>query len=524
MQRPRSGNLTAALVAFGALELLVNRIVAHLFSSGVALTPAAATHGWRFVGDAGPLLFYLTAVLALGLFVAALGGLLRRGELYPRTIRFSVAVIGIVFALFSARALVRGQMPPRHFLFLELAFAFLAMLTAAALLSSKAPGRVKAGVALFAAPGVFHAFAVLLSSWRVEGMGLPLAAVTLATAGESALVLAGILAPLTLSPRPFAERRWRLPLAVAASLTGLLVIALSVRFDLVQATVLYGLRIADLPRVGTLSGVAHVAAFFGWCYATAELVADKGGMRLAGYGLVLLALGGYEPGSQVEISLSLLGVLALAVGELRAAPYADRSAIRVPTAAWRAYIGRLVTAVADGTGPEDVRPEAIWVEDGELEINRIHAHRRDQPVSIKMRRRRGALIELDVTVGAAGKALPDGSIERHRRWLARSPENRLKLERRKTGDSAFDQKFSIHGYVPLGDEELRRRVARQQSDGVSTLWRGHAAHYVLSHPGGDAGAPPPFAGKVEGDAPVAAIVALVDTLADLVAASAVEPE
>ena len=54
--------------------------------------------------------------------------------------------------------------------------------------------------------------------------------------------------------------------------------------------------------------------------------------------------------------------------------------------------------------------------------------------------------------------------------------------------------------------------------------RGHAAHYVLSHPGADAGAPPPFAGLVEGDAPVAAIVALVDTLADLVAASVVEPE
>ena len=58
MQRPRSGNLTATLVAFGVLELLVNRVFAHLFSSGVALTPAATTHGWRLVGDAGPLLFY----------------------------------------------------------------------------------------------------------------------------------------------------------------------------------------------------------------------------------------------------------------------------------------------------------------------------------------------------------------------------------------------------------------------------------------------------------------------------------
>jgi hypothetical protein len=520
MRRPRSGNLTAALVAFAALELLVNRVFARLFAPGVALSAGSGAQGSRLLGDAGPLLFYLTAVLALGVFVAALAGLVRRGELYPRAIRISVAVIALFFAVFSSRALVRGQMPPRHFLFLELGFAFLSMLTVIGLVSTRAPARVKAGVALFAMPGVLHAFAVVLSSWRVEGIGLSLVAVTLATAGESALVLAGIAAPFALSPRPFAERRWPLPLAVATGLTTALVIALAIRFDLVQATVLYGLRIIDLPRLGSLSGVAHMAAFFGWCYATTELIADKGGMRLAGYGLVLLALGGYEPGSQLEISLSLLGIIALAVGELRAAPYADRSGARVPTASWRAYVGRLVTAVSDGSGPEDARPEAVWVEDGELEINRIHAHRRGHAVSIKLRRRRGTLTELDVAIGALGHGPPDASVERHRRWLARSPEHRLQLSRVKTGDSAFDQKFSVHGQAPLADEDLRRRVARQQGDGVLTLWRGTAARYLLSHPSSDSGAPAPFAGVVDGAAAVATIVDLVDTLADLVQASA----
>ena len=42
-------------------------------------------------------------------------------------------------------------------------------------------------------------------------------------------------------------------------------------------------------------------AFFGWMYATVELISDKGGMRLVGYGLVLLALGGYEQASPVEL-------------------------------------------------------------------------------------------------------------------------------------------------------------------------------------------------------------------------------
>ena len=52
----------------------------------------------------------------------------------------------------------------------------------------------------------------------------------------------------------------------------------------------------------------------------------------------------------------------------------------------------------------------------------------------------------------------------------------------KTGDVTFDQKFSVHGAAPLGDAELRHRIASQQGDGVLTLWSGNAARYLLTHP------------------------------------------
>jgi hypothetical protein len=129
-------------------------------------------------------------------------------------------------------------------------------------------------------------------------------------------------------------------LLVATLLTAGFVIVLGVRFDLMQASVLYGLRI-ELPRLGSLAGIAHVVAFFGWTYATVELLRDKAGMRLAGYGLVLLALGGYEAGSPVELALSLLGLMALGVGELRAAPYAGRR------------MARLHRPAGDGAGGSD---------------------------------------------------------------------------------------------------------------------------------------------------------------------------
>ena len=97
-------------------------------------------------------------------------------------------------------------------------------------------------------------------------------------------------------------------------------------------------------RCGSVAGVAYVIALFGWSYATVELLADKAGMRLCGYGLVLLALGGYDAGSPVELTLSLLGLVAVSVGELRAAPYADRRS----TARHRRRVARLRRPPGDG--------------------------------------------------------------------------------------------------------------------------------------------------------------------------------
>ena len=157
---------------------------------------------------------------------------------------------------------------------------------------------------------------------------------------------------------------------------------------------------------------------------------------------------------------------------------ASRSGAR-SSAGWR-------PASATAPVPTRRRPEAIVVAEGELEVSRIQTHRRGQPVTIKLMRKRGTPVELEASFGNAGHAAADASIERHRHWLARSPEHKLKLPRVKTGDLSFDQKFSVHGAAPLADAELRRRLERQQGDGVLTLWKGSAARYQLAHPGSDA--------------------------------------
>jgi hypothetical protein len=510
--RPRAGNLTAALVVVALLELGLNRLAGQLFMPRATLALGGGSRASSALAATGPFLFQLTAVLALIVLVAGFAGLLRRGELYPRAVRVSVGVIALIFAVLSAQALLRGQLPPQFFIYLETCFGFLSLLTAIAFAATPTAPRVKVGVLLLALPGVLHAAAVFCL-----GRGAS-AATPIAAGGEIVLVAAAAAAPLLLPPRPFRERRWRLPLAIASALTALFVVGLALRYDLMQASALYGLRM-DLPPLGSIAGVAYVFGLFGWSYATVQLAADKGGMRLCGYGLGLLALGGYDVGSPVELTLSLLGLVAVAVGELRAAPYADRSLPRVSPADWKDFVGRLATALGDGTEPDGTPPQAVIAEEEEVEVSRIQTHRRGTPILIKLLRRRGTLVEIDAVFGQAGREAPNASVERHRRWLARSPEHRLKLHRVKTGDLAFDQKFSVHGAAPLADAELRRRIARQQGDGVLTFWSGGAARYLLSNPSSVAEAPPAFAGQVGGAAPVDEIVAIVDTLADLVEAS-----
>jgi hypothetical protein len=516
--------LTALLVAVAVLEFIVNRLAGRLFFPRPALTSG----GWRtthVINAAGPFLFQLTAFLGLAVLVAAFAGLFRRGELYPRAIRFSTAVFAVVFSVLCGWAVFSGGIQARPFVFTQACYAFLALLTGFGFALGKAPVRLKLGVAVFALPGALHAFGYVAARLAGEGHGvmpavrrsLSQAAPAFMGAGEVALLLAGVLAPLLLPPRPFRERRWQIPLAVATVLTVVFVSALAWRFDVIAASALYGLRL-ELPPPTSPAGIAHVLAFFGWMFATVELISDKGGMRLVGYGLVLLALGGYEQASPVELCLSVLGLMAVAVGELRALPYTDRNVPRVGVSEWRAFVGRLAAGVGDGTGPDETRPEAVVVAEGELEVSRIQTHRRGQPVTIKLMRKRGTPIELDASYGNAGHAAADASIERHRRWLERSPEHKVRLPRVKTGDMSFDQKFSVHGSAPLADAELRRRLERQQGDGILTIWRGSAARYQLSQPsGGDA--PAAFAGQVDGAAPVQSIVEIVDMLADIVDAS-----
>src|SRR5262245_53083549 len=129
IRRARTGNLTAWLVFVAVLEFAVNRLAGRLFFPRPALI-AGGSHTTQAVSRAGPYLFQLTAILALVVLVAAFVGLFRRGELYPRAIRFSTIVIALCFSVLCGWAVFSGGIQAQLFAWTQICFAFLALLTA----------------------------------------------------------------------------------------------------------------------------------------------------------------------------------------------------------------------------------------------------------------------------------------------------------------------------------------------------------------------------------------------------------
>jgi hypothetical protein len=236
---------------------------------------------------------------------------------------------------------------------------------------------------------------------------------------------------------------------------------------------------------------------------------------------LLLAFAGYQVASPVELTLSLLGLLSIAVGELRAGEHRPAPR-RADEAEWRSYVGRLATAACDSVAdnPGNQPAEAVVVKEGDREVGRIRGRRRGKPFSLRFMRRRGRMAELEATVGEPGTASPDATIERHRSWLARSPEQRLPLPRVKTGDAAFDQKLSVHGEALLGEESQRRRLMETIGNGVLILWRGKASRYRLSYGSNNvepAGIDPSFAVEADGSIAVGPVLEILDMLDTAVA-------
>jgi hypothetical protein len=514
-RRSPHGNLTAALVVVALLEFVFHRLVGRLF-----LSPGCSSALSCLLPRLGPYFLFLSGVLATGLLAVALARLLERGELFPRGVRFAIAVFSTVFLLIVSWSLIYGRAPERYQTHLETSFGFVVLLMLASVAGHSSPpaaprgglSRAKVGFALFALPSLLHLAAAmsLRVGWLREGSPGSSVLVLLA---EGLWLLAGIASPALLLIGQTSRARLATALGFAAGSSAFFFVALLGRYDLIQTLALYGLRL-ELPHAMTMMGFGYALALFGFVTTTTALLLKPGGARLTGLGLCLLGLAGFQTSSPVELSLALCGLLAMATGIVRGVgegpSFSDLSPGR-----WRAVLGSVTMALADPQSPE-MEPSTIQVltgDDAGSDDSRIHGTRRSHKFSLRFVRGRGRVDSFRAEVGTPGDDTPDATIESHERWLARRPEERPGFERVRTGDMAFDRRLGVYGEIALGDHQLRRKLLHH-ADGSFTFWRGRAARFITVRDGRSGRIPSII--PETGSPSTPAIVEVLDTLIELV--------
>jgi hypothetical protein len=311
MTHARRLNLTAALAVAAAADLLLHRLLDRLF------LPQHATGVARWAEDLGQFAFHLGGVLGLLVLVGALFSLLRRGDLFPRGMRYAVAIIALFFVTVAAAGILCLRLPDRYLVHLKTSHAFLSWFIALALWRGPGARRNKVGVTLFALPAMLQTVALFADRL---GATPPLPA-EIARAAEICALLAAALSPLLLGPDPTPEAKRRgLWGAGAGVLTlAVLVVALVGRFDLVQTLTLYGFRL-DLPPLASPGAVTYVAlviaAFVGLAMSAVWTLGEPS-TRLVGYGLLLTGAAGYQALSPSHVVFAVCGLLAMAAGVSR---------------------------------------------------------------------------------------------------------------------------------------------------------------------------------------------------------------
>jgi len=303
-------NLTALLALSALADLIFFRIL-----SAVFLPSQNGTSGERWVASFALFVSNFSGILALLLAVVALLHALRSEQVFPRSMRITVSTVGLFFSGLASLG-VLWLLAPGYHIHLRISHGFLVFFLVLGVWRGTRPWRSKLAIALFALPIVLQAAALFVHrmGWsRVDpGQILRLAhAITLAAMTS---------APILVVPWPWRKSRGAIIVGVGTVLAAALSVATVLRFDLVQAAAYYGLRV-DLTGLASsaerLYVGALIAAFACVGAATAGCLVEKGGSRLAGWGLLLLAVAGMETGSSKPALFTLCGLLALAIATAR---------------------------------------------------------------------------------------------------------------------------------------------------------------------------------------------------------------
>jgi hypothetical protein len=452
-------SLTALLVVSAAAELLVNRIGAHLVGRTSVVFP--------LVDRSGLFVLHFTGLLAAVLACWGIAVLLRDGRLLGVLGRTAVGIAALCFLpLATVGTIFRvSETLAAH---ASSAFALLLVTLVVALLSRPAALRHKLGVIYLAAPMLLHGYSYLtqqLPALAPHGDYADLPS-RLFEAGEHMVVVGAYASFLFFSP----AARWTsllepLPTAVAAVVAGCATILVQAAFPVAAQAAYYGLGL-DLPS--PMGSALHLAGLFFFALTVGRLLARPGPPRAMAYGLLLVALAGYQLRAAHQLLLCAIGVLLLvraalaAAAEHEAPASADAAAARPLSADdWRRCLGAL-------DAKDGISGETVVLENVSAQIVRWRGARATVPLSLRIAIRRGQPLELEVAAGRVPTDAPAVELTRPRSWLG-SPGAALRFTVRdrpeladplRAGALREDLERLIRGTLRIWPEEGVQYTAR----------------------------------------------------------------
>lgn len=299
-------NLTALLALAALTELLLFRVASSVFLPSNEMTLAE-----RWLVAAGLFAANFSSILALILTVVGLVSAMGGGGVFPRSMRITVSTIGLFFCVLAGMGIV-WDLVPQLKVHLRISHAFLTFFLALGIWLGSSQRRFKVGITLFALPFVVQAFVIFSKrmAWTHA------AATELAWLAHATSLAAMVAAPFLLRPERWSRLRVLGAMAAGVLLAAGFAAALIRRFDLVQATLAYGLHIEIYGLDSTAERIysgALVAAYACLDAGVVGSLAGSGRSRLVGWGLLLMGVAGAEISSAKAALFTLCGLLSLAV-------------------------------------------------------------------------------------------------------------------------------------------------------------------------------------------------------------------
>jgi hypothetical protein len=311
--------LTAALAVAALADLVLFRVASAAF-----LPSHSGTTGERWLAGVALFASNLSGVLALVLAFTAMLFALGSDQIFPKSMRITVSTIGLFFCALAGIG-VLGDLAPQYQVHLRISQGFLAFFLAFGSWHGERARRAKLAITLFAGPIVLQALAVF---WFRMGWARPTPA-GMARVAHAGTLGAMIVAPFLVAPWPASRLRAVAMVLCGAILAAAGTAAVVLRFDLVQAALFYGLRVDLAGLASTTERVYSAALITAFASVGAGIVGclwAGARSRLAGWGLLLLAVAGAEMSSPKPALFALCGLLALAAASaVQPHPAADQA-------------------------------------------------------------------------------------------------------------------------------------------------------------------------------------------------------